>query len=179
MINRVIKQRNKMDSRNSFTKFIKFTCIFTAFFAALLILQIPANAEPAAQSPEGYWKTIDDKTNEVKSIVKIWKHTDGTLKGRVEKIFPKPGKDPNPLCKKCKGDKKDKPVLGMEFMWGFHGEGSTWHDGNILDPENGKTYHCQLSVTNGGQKLKVYGYVRVIFKIGRTQTWLRAKSEEI
>ncbi len=129
-----------------------------------------------ALSPVGFWKTIDDKTSEVKSIVKIWIAPDGTLKGRIEKIFPKPGEDPNPKCDKCKGDKKDKPVLGMEFMWGFTGSGSKWVEGDILDPENGKIYRCQVEVIENGKKLKVFGYIRIIFKIGRSQTWIREEN---
>ncbi len=54
-----------------------------------------------------------------------------------------------------------------------------WKDGSILDPKNGKTYHCQLKVTDQGKKLKVFGYIRIIFKIGRTQVWLKATPEDM
>jgi len=138
-------------------------------------VQLPAENPGANLTPVGYWKTIDDKTSEVKSIVKIWLDQDGTLKGRIEKIFPKPGEDPNPVCDKCKGDKKDQPVLGMEFLWGFKGSGSEWGSGQVLDPENGKVYNCQLEVIDDGRKLKVFGYIRLIFKIGRSQIWLRVE----
>ncbi|UCH98725.1 MAG: DUF2147 domain-containing protein [Candidatus Aminicenantes bacterium] len=134
---------------------------------------MPAEGSGGNLTPEGLWKTIDDKTGEVKSIVKIWAAQDGTLKGRIEKIFPKPDEDPNPKCDKCKGDKKDQPILAMEFLWGFKGAGIKWKNGKILDPENGKIYNCQLEVIENGQKLKVFGYIRIIFKIGRSQTWLR------
>jgi len=139
----------------------------------------PLYAQPTSPllTPEGYWKTIDDNSGEVRSIVKIWVAEDGTLKGRIEKIFPKPNEDPDPLCEKCEGDKKNKRVLGMEFMWAFTGSGGNWRDGKILDPENGKVYHCQLEVLENGRKLKVFGYIRIIFKIGRSQTWLRCEGE--
>lgn len=141
----------------------------------LFIVQLPAEVPGGSLTPEGYWKTIDDKTGEVKSMVKIWIAEDGTLKGRIEKIFPKEGEDPNPKCDKCKGDKKDQPVLGMEFLWGFKGAGAVWKNGKVLDPENGKIYSCQLEVIEDGKKLKVFGYIRIIFKIGRSQIWLREK----
>lgn len=141
----------------------------------ILIGQLPAEEPGANLTPVGYWKTIDDKTAEVKSIIKIWIAEDGTLKGRIEKIFPKEGEDPNPKCDKCKGDKKDQPILGMQVMWDFKGSGPEWKNGEILDPENGKVYNCQLTVIENGQKLKVFGYIRVIFKIGRSQTWIREK----
>jgi uncharacterized protein (DUF2147 family) len=132
----------------------------------------------AADAVEGYWKTIDDKTKEVKSIVKIWQE-DGALKGRIEKLFPKPGEDPDPICDKCKGDKKDKKILGMVFMWKFEKDGDEWVNGKILDPENGKVYHCSLELEDNGTKLNVFGYIKVLFKIGRTQTWLRANEADL
>ena len=147
--------------------------LFIGIFFLFILGQVPAEEAGGKLSPVGYWKTIDDKTAEVKSILKIWIAADGTLKGRVEKVFPKPGEPPDPKCDKCKGDKKDQPVLGMEIMWGFTGSGTKWIDGEILDPENGKVYHCQLEVIENGKKLKVFGYIRVIFKIGRSQTWIR------
>ncbi len=143
----------------------------TLFLAAsaLLFTENPATTI----TPEGYWKTIDDKTGEEKSIIKIWIAPNGTLKGQIVKIFPKPNEDPNPKCDKCTGSFKNKPVLGMEFMWGFKGKGTVWKEGKIIDPENGKTYNCQLEVDKTGKKLEVFGYIRIIFKIGRSQTWIR------
>ncbi len=132
----------------------------------------------AAEAVEGYWKTIDDNTKEVKSIVKIWQD-EGVLKGRIEKIFPKPGEDPDPVCDKCSGDKKDKKILGMVFMWKFKKDGDEWVNGKILDPENGKVYHCNLELADSGKKLNVFGYIKVLFKIGRTQTWLRAGESDL
>jgi uncharacterized protein (DUF2147 family) len=149
--------------------------LFVGILSLLFIGQLLAGEPEGNLTPEGYWKTIDDKTGEVKSIVKLWIAEDGTLKGRIEKIFPKEGEDPNPKCDKCKGDKKDQPVLGMEFLWGFQGAGAVWKNGKALDPENGKIYSCQLEVIENGKKLKVFGYIRIIFKIGRSQIWLREK----
>ncbi|MCP4214902.1 MAG: DUF2147 domain-containing protein [bacterium] len=150
--------------------------IFVAVFVLAVCLPV-TSLDAASMSPVGMWKTIDDKTDEVRSIVKIWKHSDGTLKGCVEKIYPRPNEVADPVCDKCKGHRKNKRIIGMEFMWGFKGEGAKWGKGQILDPENGKIYNCQLEVVDNGEKIKVYGYVRVIFKIGRTQTWVRMKEE--
>jgi uncharacterized protein (DUF2147 family) len=149
--------------------------LFVSILSLFFIGPLPAEAPGGNLTPVGYWKTIDDKTGEVKSIVKIWIAEDGILKGRVEKVFPKEGEDPNPICDKCKGDRKDQPVLGMEFLWGFKGFGAVWKNGEVLDPENGKIYSCQLEVIENGKKLKVFGYIRIIFKIGRSQIWIREK----
>jgi len=141
------------------------------FICLVLISVLTVHSEYV--SPEGYWKTIDDKTNEVKSIVKVWVDENGKLNGQILKIFPKEGEDPDPVCDKCKGHLKDKKTIGMVFMWGFYKKDDKWIDGEIVDPENGKQYHCQVYTKNGGKELKVYGYIKLIFKIGRTQTWIR------
>ncbi len=149
-------------------------------FVLVIVISILLNAGVLfsnSMSAEGYWKTIDDKTKEVKSIMKLWVEN-GNLKGKVVKIFPKEGEDPNPKCDKCKGERKDKLVLGMEIMWDYQGAGGEWKNGRILDPENGKIYRSQLEVVDNGNKLEVYGYIRIIFKIGRTQTWLRSDYKE-
>ncbi len=136
----------------------------------LIGIALPLQAD--SSNAEGYWKTFDDKTKELKSIVKLWEDN-GEMKGMIVKLFPKKGEDPDPKCDKCKGERKDKRILGMEFMWGLKKNGGKWKDGRILDPENGKIYRSQLEVVDNGKKLEVYGYIKILFKIGRTQTWLR------
>jgi uncharacterized protein (DUF2147 family) len=46
--------------------------------------------------------------------------------------------------------------------------------GDILDPNNGKVYHVKLTLTDGGNKLDVRGYIGVPI-LGRTQTWSRVE----
>jgi uncharacterized protein (DUF2147 family) len=128
----------------------------------------------------GYYKTIDDNSNEIKSIVKIYKTKDNTLEGKIIKIFPKKGESTNPVCDKCEGKLKNKPILGMRFMWGFRyeKERKKWIDGSILDPDNGKIYHCSLTLNKTGTQLEVYGYIKMIFKIGRKQVWIKTEKPE-
>ncbi len=117
----------------------------------------------------GNWKTIDDKTHQAKSIVNIYAKG-GKYYGRVTRLFRKKGEDPNPLCAKCKGSRKDQPIQGMEVIWGLSQKGEEYSGGSILDPKNGKVYSCKLWL-EGGQ-LKVRGYLGVFY---RTQTWHRVK----
>lgn len=148
--------------------------MFLATFVFFIVTTVGIPAEN--MSPEGFWKTVDDETKEVESIVKIWVEK-GELKGKIVKIFPKPGEDPDPVCDKCSGKFKNVRVIGMNFMWAFQKEKSKWINGKIIDPDNGKTYHCQLEVTGNGKKMEVFGYIKVIFKIGRSQTWIRHEGE--
>jgi uncharacterized protein (DUF2147 family) len=138
---------------------------------ALSLLAPAARADDADASPVGRWQTIDDATKKPKSIVTIWEDG-GKLYGKIEQLLdPKP-EDPNPVCKKCEGDKKDQPILGMQILWGMKKDGKTWSGGRILDPNNGKVYRCNLTPVDGGKKLEVRGYIGISL-IGRTQTWLR------
>ncbi len=147
------------------------------FIVLLMVSSLFVSAEYI--SPEGYWKTIDDDTGEVKSIVKVWIDSNGKLLGQILKIFPKEGEDPDPVCDKCKGKLKNVKTLGMVFMWGFYRKDNKWVNGEIVDPENGKQYHCQVYTKKEGKELKVYGYIKLIFKIGRTQTWLRTDKSSL
>lgn len=130
-------------------------------------------------SPVGYWRTIDDVTGDVKSIVKIWVEND-ELMGKIEKTFPKPGEPENKKCEKCKGKFKNQPILGMVFLWGFSKKTeSQWINGKVLDPNNGKIYNCKLEVVENGKKLKLFGYIKLLIKIGRSQIWIRTTADEL
>ncbi|MDH4261544.1 MAG: DUF2147 domain-containing protein [Spirochaetia bacterium] len=129
-----------------------------------------------AITPVGKWKTIDDKTHEISSIVELWIDNHGQLRGKVEKVITKPGEDPNPVCDKCTDENKNKPINGMEILWGFKQEKQNdptkWVSGKILDPDEGEIYSCELTVLDGGKSLKVRGYIGIPL-LGRSQTWLR------
>ncbi|MBI5481499.1 MAG: DUF2147 domain-containing protein [Deltaproteobacteria bacterium] len=138
---------------------------------SLVVLAVLAGAPglvaAAPTTPVGRWKTIDDSSGKAKSIVEIYDRG-GKLYGKIIKLILEPGEDPNPKCDKCKGDKKDKPVIGMVILEGLWREGDEWKGGTILDPDNGKTYRCKLKLEKG--KLKVRGYIGVSL-LGRTQYW--------
>jgi len=125
----------------------------------------------AAAGPVGVWQTIDDKTGKKRSIVRITE-VNGELQGVVEQLFDQPGEDPSHLCKECKGERKDKPIIGMTILWGLKQQGSEWSGGEILDPKNGKIYRCKMTPSEDGKQLNVRGFIGVSL-IGRTQTWHR------
>ncbi len=144
-----------------------FARSLVVFFALTLVSGLAAAQRT---TPVGKWKTIDDSTKEAKAIVEIWEHN-GKLYGKITKLFRKAGEDQNPKCDKCKGDKKDKPVIGMVILEGLSLKGDEWSGGSILDPDNGKTYKCYIKLEKG--KLKVRGFIG-FSALGRTQYWLPA-----
>jgi len=124
-----------------------------------------------AQDVLGKWKTIDDETNQPKSIVEI-SERDGKLYGKIVKLFKKPGEDQDPVCDECdKGDPMyNKKIIGMEILKDMVREGGEYEGGEILDPNNGKIYRARLWIE--GNDLKLRGYWGPFY---RTQTWLRAQ----
>ncbi|RDZ28852.1 DUF2147 domain-containing protein [Lysobacter silvisoli] len=137
---------------------------------ALLLLALPLSAF-AQNTPVGTWTTIDDKTQKPKSIVEIYEAKDGSLAGRVTKVLQS-DRGPNPVCDKCSGDRKNKPVEGMVILWGVRKNGGSWEDGKILDPATGKMYSVKVTPVDGGKKLDVRGFMGFSL-LGRTQTWVR------
>ncbi len=122
----------------------------------------------AADPILGEWKTISDKTGPTSSIEKK-KKKGGKYYGKITKLTD----DPDAICTKCTGKKKDQPIMGMVFLWGLEKDGNEYEDGKILDPDNGKVYYCNMELVDGGKKLEVRGSLDKWGLAGRTQTWLR------
>lgn len=147
-------------------RFHEVRTVALGLLAAMLCLQTARGA-----GIEGRWMTVSDKTGKPESIVRLVEH-EGELRGTIEEIFPAPGDPPNPRCEKCKGEFKDKPIVGLQFLWGFRRDGDRYGPGRILDPDEGEVYRCELALADDGRALKVRGYIGIPL-FGRTQVWVR------
>ncbi len=68
--------------------------------------------------------------------------------------------------------RQNDPIVGLQIMKGFVKDGeNTWKKGTIYDPENGKTYKCNLTMSDP-KTLKVRGYIGFSL-LGRTTVWTR------
>lgn len=117
----------------------------------------------------GTWKTIDDKTGEPKSHVKIYKKGNKYF-GKVVKLLPAAT---TTVCVDCPGDKNGKSLIEMDILWDMKDYKDYWSYGRIVDPADGKVYKCNVSM-DGKDKLKVRGYIGFSL-LGRTQIWYRVK----
>ena len=137
---------------------------------ALTVFAIPAYAQ---ETPVGAWKTIDDASGKPRAIIRITE-ANGTLSGKIEKLISEPGEEQNPRCIPCTDARKDQPIVGMTILTGLKREGiaTVWSGGEILDPDTAKVYKCKATLTGGGRKLEMRGYIGVPI-LGRTQTWIR------
>jgi uncharacterized protein (DUF2147 family) len=137
--------------------------------AALLAIPAIASAQHAAL---GRWRTVDDNTGKPRSIVEVYDAGTGTINARVLRVLD-PGK-PDPVCDKCEGTRRGKPVVGMVIAWNLRPKGARLEGGSILDPDNGKVYSVRMTPVAGGEKLEVRGFLGVAW-LGRTQAWLRER----
>ena len=139
---------------------------------AVVLFATSAASALAQMTPVGTWQSVDDKTGEAKSQIRITE-SGGALNGRIEKLLRKDAKQ-DAVCDECTDDRKGKALVGLEIIRGAKkAEGKdVWEDGKVLDPENGKNYTLRLTPIDGGKKLEVRGSV---FGIGRTQTWIRVQ----
>jgi uncharacterized protein (DUF2147 family) len=145
--------------------------LFFGVFCTFISIVVNA-AEVLQQTPIGYWKTVDEVTGKPKSIVQIWKTNENVLMGRVIKVFAKDTGRASPVCTKCSGDFFNQPIVGMVIISGLKAKEKQWINGEILDPENGKKYSCNLRTLENGKRLQVRGYVGLPL-LGRSQTWER------
>ena len=116
-----------------------------------------ASAGQANDRVLGYWTTIDDKTHEAKSVVRIYEYQ-GKVYGRVVELLK--NKD---AVAQLPGSPK---IEGMDVIWDLKKEKDRYVGGEILDPTKGKVYGCEI--WRDGEKLIVRGKIAFL---GRNQTW--------
>ena len=130
-----------------------------------------AFAKAYSQDITGIWKTVDEESGIVKSHIEIYKKGD-SFYGKVLKVLD-PDAPAKPLCVNCEGDLKDAPIVGLEIIKELKKKGSSYKDGTIMDPENGKIYDCKLWLNEDNPDLlMVRGYILFLY---RTQIWERLK----
>ena len=125
----------------------------------------------AQATPVGLWKTIDDDTKQEKSLVRV-SESGGVVSGKIEKLLDPSKADAK--CDKCTDARKDQPVVGMTILSGVkkHSDEAYWEGGQILDPNNGKTYKVRLTPKDGGKTMEVRGFIGFLY---RNQTWQRVE----
>ncbi|MEQ9426454.1 MAG: DUF2147 domain-containing protein [Cyclobacteriaceae bacterium] len=140
-----------------------------AFLGLYLINLINPAQEISSDDILGVWLT-DDKESQIEIYKKnnlyfgkvIWmlepNNEDGTPKTDINN--PK-----KPL--------QSREIIGLNIIENFSFNGDEWTDGEIYDPNNGKTYSCVMKLE--GDQLEVRGYVGISL-FGRTVVWTRVNS---
>lgn len=143
----------------------KWIAFFVTFFFSAFVFA-------ADMTPVGLWKTIDDKTGKPRSIIKITENN-GEYSATVERglLATDTGEA---VCDKCTDDRKGQRIIGMTIVKGLKKKGEAYEGGEILDPDNGKTYQCKMKLDATGNKLEVRGFIGISL-LGRSQIWTRSE----
>jgi Delta7-sterol 5-desaturase len=139
-----------------------------AMTALLLLAGIGAvRGQVKADDVTGTWLTHGDKPAKIQIY-----HSGSRYFGKIVYLqFPM--ENGKPLADKNNPDpaKQTTPVLGLIILTGFRFDTDEWTDGDIYDPEKGKTYSCTMTLKDKNT-LKVRGYIGISL-IGRTEIWTR------
>lgn len=136
------------------------------FLGLLILAAMSANAQISGIL--GDWTTVDDKTNEKRSIVTIYKGSDGLYYGKISKMLVG---EPGLKCDQCKDEDYNKPLEGLVIIRGMKAEDGQLVGGRVLDPESGKFYYGKIYLKDG--KLVLRGSLDKRGFLGRNQTWVR------
>jgi len=136
----------------------------------LLLLTVFSASLAKAQTDriEGLWY------NDIKSAKILITKSNGKFNGKVVWL-KEPLKNGKPKVDELNADEKlrTRPRLGLMVLEGFVKDGDNkYTDGKIYDPNNGKTYSC--NITYKGKELAIRGYIGISL-FGRTTTWTRAE----
>ena len=138
-------------------------------FGIIALLFIVLSAQAQISSILGDWKTVDNKTGEKRSVVTIYKGSDGLYYGKISKMLMYTDMDLK--CDQCKGEDYNKPIVGLVIIRGMKAENGELVGGKVLDPESGKFYYGKIYLKNG--KLVLRGSLDKRGFLGRNQEWVK------
>jgi uncharacterized protein (DUF2147 family) len=130
--------------------------------ASMLLLFAGATTSPPAPLL-GDWTTPDH------SVLQVFSCDNSNLCVRIVKVGPKD--EPQTDVNNPDTNQQKRALCGLTIGHGFQSD-TPGHakDGQIYDPESGKTYSAEM--TQSGDQLKMHGYVGISL-FGRTETWHR------
>lgn len=148
---------------------------YQRFLAGVLLSTLSGLCLAASDPLIGKWKTIDDQSGYSRADVEIRQKADGTYEGVIVETRNIPGTEKMGICHKCPGNLKDKPFIGLPFIWNFKQDPNNpnqFIDGRVLDPISGKVYKGKARLNATQRRLTLRGYVGVSV-IGRSVTWVK------
>ena len=148
-----------------------FRLTVTLFFVSVFLSAIPAKADDP-DAILGKWLS-SKKRNQVQ----IYKQGDKYFGRLVWMLEPN-----DPVTKKPKMDQENpdaklrsRQLMQLVLLVNLTYKGNNvWGDGEIYNPEDGKTYNCDLTLKDSNT-LDFHGYVMGISFLGKTKTWTRVK----
>lgn len=144
---------------------ISFFCFFAFNFSAVF----------GADSPVGFWKTINEKTGKADSIVGVYEYK-GKYYGRLIATMEADGSIVDTIYTpkdRAPGVVGDPYYSGLDILWDLTSDGTQYKGGKIMDPEKGKVYDADMWLDNGD--LIVRGE---LWMFGENRTWPKATDSD-
>ena len=156
--------------------------------AIILAMAVCMTAVFAADPAEGFWISVDEKTNKDTAGWQIWEQG-GKLYGKILSVADLP-QDVKATGGKGKSydnfmngtDIGTLTSVGTSWIWDLKKQDTgKWADGYIIDPNDGKRYKCRITFHKADGKkykqdtLEMRGEVG---PFGRSQFWKAATEKE-
>jgi uncharacterized protein (DUF2147 family) len=161
--------------------------IMKKVIALVVVLFVFVGVCFAADLVEGYWLSIDEKTEKVTAGWYVYQEG-GKLFGKI--LSSADGK-PGDVADKCKdsyagfpiaGNVSKMPIIGTPWIFGLSmTKPGEWSGGSIINPEDGKLYKCKIIYhAADGKKyktdtLEMRGEIGL--GIGRSQFWQKTDQQ--
>lgn len=133
----------------------------------LLLTMLNASAQTKADDVVGVWLTAGKEP----AKIQVYKSGDKYYGKIIWLKYPEKNGKPRTDIKNPDKNKQTRSVIGLVILQHFKFDDDEWTDGDIYDPESGKTYSCTLSLKEKNI-LKVRGYIGISL-LGRTEIWNR------
>lgn len=131
-----------------------------------------------ANSIEGYWKAIDDRTGQAVSLITIKKMPDGTFGGTMMYHYPLANGSTPTNCTKCPQPYTNKPLIGLQVVKSFiqnPEKPQEYIQGKVLETATGRIYSDKGTLSEDGRRLRLRGFLDQSIA-GRNQVWIRIKN---
>ncbi|TGD80477.1 DUF2147 domain-containing protein [Hymenobacter wooponensis] len=147
----------------------------TALLTLLLGLLASVAGLGQSSSPVGVW--VDDSAN---THIEIFSCGKKELCGKL--VWLRPTSDSTATARQPQLDvhnpdaaKRQTPLLHLRILRGlrYNTNDERWEDGEIYDPNNGRTYSCYLRL-HSKNRLEVKGYIGFPL-LGRSHYWTRLR----
>ena len=157
------------------------------FVIFLLVSVFTAGVFLAADPVEGFWISVDEKTQKPTAGWEIYT-TGGKLFGKVLSVADHPQDVKADKCNDSyrgfpvSGKVSEMTVVGTPWIFGLTMDrAGVWSGGNVIDPDEGRMYGCRITFrAMDGNKYKTDTLEMrgTIGPFGRSQFWQKATREQ-